>query len=728
MKLKGVNPVEQHIEKIVLVAVSAIFLVVVAAQFLFEPNMVTVGKNQAVMPGEAFRASEERASHLKRDVIEATDLPLPTVPASDLVDQFKGRLQGAVAPRPTLASAIGKPSNIGSGSAAIPGKAGTQRINPLTVPAPMKVVAASIANTIDPTEPINIPELKKLLPAEQPLDKKSVSVEARFDGTALAAALKTDGGSNGDAIPLGWYRDSLELVQVSLERQEQTGPDSWSDAAPVAAAPGRASLAEQLKTVKASSDLVDVAAEAQAQADDLLRPPFYGTICGAKWAPPSAAAVAISKTDKDAKSSEVGRHVKNYDDATKQLDLQKKKRTEVEATPVRDARNGGEGRGGGGGGGGKGGGPIQPNAPQVKPIPQAEKDAQLKAIDNRIKDLETRQKTEEDALKALGLDTAGHPLAPGAMAGSPATGTAERTQPKALLENPDIQMWAHDLTVEPGKVYRYRVKVALTNPFFARTSALVPEQQELAKSPIIVSQASEWSEPVRVLDDQYYFITNAAESDAMGGARATAELYKFFYGYYRKGSISLEPGDVLAAAIKLPDPAKLPIYDVTQPATPATPGVPPPIPGRDGRKGAPGEVAIPKGQAPQQSPEQAKATLPPNAKPYPKTSISAASDTVLLDVAKGARGDGGGPAQPEALLRSADGSIVIRVPEDDRKTAVYTQVVQSAKDGETQGQPTAPVEKKDTPKPQTIPKPTNIRPNPPPPGGGGGGGGAGGGL
>src|SRR4051812_31421349 len=53
MKLKGVNPIEQHVEKIVLVTVSGVFLLVVAAQFLYEPNKVKVGSAAPVPPGKA---------------------------------------------------------------------------------------------------------------------------------------------------------------------------------------------------------------------------------------------------------------------------------------------------------------------------------------------------------------------------------------------------------------------------------------------------------------------------------------------------------------------------------------------------------------------------------------------------------------------------------------------------------------------------------------------------
>jgi hypothetical protein len=63
--------------------------------------------------------------------------------------------------------------------------------------------------------------------------------------------------------------------------------------------------------------------------------------------------------------------------------------------------------------------------------------------------------------------------------------------------------------VAPGKTYRYRMMVAVNNPAFARTSALVKEQQDLAGSPLVYSAASQWSEPIQVMADQYYFVTSA---------------------------------------------------------------------------------------------------------------------------------------------------------------------------------------------------------------------------
>jgi hypothetical protein len=102
-----------------------------------------------------------------------------------------------------------------------------------------------------------------------------------------------------------------------------------------------------------------------------------------------------------------------------------------------------------------------------------------------------------------------------------------------------------------------------------------------------------------------------------------------------------------------------------------------------------------------------------------------ALDVVLLDVAlspaASEAGIGGQQARqrPQAYLRDGEGRIIIRVPDDDRTSALYTRVTDSSKKGESQGEPPKP--KAEEPKP-TAPRPKR-EPEPGPGGGGGGGGG-----
>lgn len=735
MKLKGVNPVEQHIEKIVLVAVSAIFLLVVAAQLLYEPNKVKVGSGPAVPPGKAFLAADEKARALKQSM-EAAEIPdLPTAETTNLVAQFRTAFTAPVAQSATYA--FGAAPNI-KGNETKLGVKGTTAINPVQAPAPTRIAAASFRSTIDPTEPLNDPELKKLLPPEQPMDKAAVSVAAHFDGTALRAALAAAGKDDKTMpMPATWVRDGIEVLAVRLERQEMLpktngslSDGAWSDTIEVPAAPGRTNVLDQLKSVSTTADMEGVLSFARNSAEDILRPAYYHSIAGPAWTLPGEGAAAIARNN-----PEVERRIREIGEVNKKLDDANKKREEIDRMPVKDAKTG-QSTGGGGGAGGKGGaGGQAPTPNQPTAITESDKKSRLRQWDSTIQRLTNQKEAAEKFLKDQGLDPTGKPLA--------AEPTPQQNQPnekamgaRSMLDNADIQVWAHDLTARPGKTYRYRVKVAINNPVFGRAASLVPEQQDMAKSPYIYSAPSEWSEPVTVLDEKYFFITSASEADNLGPARATVEMYQFFYGYYRRGAANVEPGDPLAAAkLQLPsDLNKLPVYDLTkvgniQPGQaapgnpqPGRPGTAPPPTSGKGRATAPQPDRNERGAAPgvnQPVPEQAKILLPDNAKPWSRP-LNLTLDVYFLDVVKG---PGGGPAATQAFLRDDAGHIVTRVPDEEKASEIFKRVAASAKEGENQGQPAALANPdKDKPKIPGPATPAGPKVVAPPPSGGGGGG------
>jgi hypothetical protein len=126
-----------------------------------------------------------------------------------------------------------------------------------------------------------------------------------------------------------------------------------------------------------------------------------------------------------------------------------------------------------------------------------------------------------------------------------------------------------------------------------------------------------------------------------------------------------------------------------------------------------------------QAPRDQAAELPADSKPGPRE-LKVAVDAILLDVVES-------PAVPEralpgaatermqAFIRGATGRILVRSPDRERARPEYQLVRQSAKAGETQGEP---VEPDATTQPPTGPQRPGDRPPPDqPPGGGGGGGG-----
>ena len=294
-----------------------------------------------------------------------------------------------------------------------------------------------------------------------------------------------------------------------------------------------------------------------------------------------------------------------------------------------------------------------------------------------------------------------------------------------LLADPAVQMWVHDATVEQGKSYRYKMQLWISNPFFGR-AGLAKEQDALAMQPVLKSAYSVWSNPVSVDEGTLYFVTaatDAANNKAPNnrGAYATAEMYKFWWGYWRKATLTLDPGDKLIKTQTLPDFEKI-IALAPIAAVPGGPGAPPIIepapagvPGR--RPGGPANVpAAPPVPANPAGPA-VKPTL--DLKALPMIPIEIARDAFMLDVS----------TVPEATksfqvyLRESNSQIVIRRPDVDSAEKRLKKVRESAAAGETLLAQAAGTEK-DPEKPKPKPRP-DAEPVPSPGGGGGGGGGGG---
>ncbi len=733
MKVKGVNAFEQHVEKIVLAAVSAIFLMVVALQLLTEPNRVQVGKrSEKVPPGEAFRIVEAEASKVQSfmDRVNVEEL-LPAAPSVDIASQFRQRREMPVAPG-GAAIALGEPVGFGGQIAPVQSGQGDAPIAVVSVPPPAAPLAQAYRGTLDPLEPERTEALRPLLPRTQPYDKAWASVEATIDGTALFKALDTDpDGTSGPtrALPTNWWRGNVEVLGVRLQREERTGTGEWTNTTDVAPAPGQIDLLTEIgKDVRNQADLTYYLGEARRLAEDVARPEFYALIAGPEWSQPT---VAI-KQAAIASNPEIDRLLKQREERQATLDDARSELSRLPADP------------------GTGPGRLQPapgntegdiiGQPAPRARPGEDPVRRRRQLQTQIQNLET----QIDRLNKQ-LAQEGYEEPAGATSATVAGRPAPAPRPRPLLENPAVTLWAHDLTVEPGKTYRYRMTVAINNPVYGRGASLIEAQQDLARSPVLVSEPSEWSAPVEIPADRYYFMISASEGQLGEDQRATAEVYGFYYGFYRKGTISLSPGDPIMADLRLPHPNLLPIWDVQkvlaeqagpgQPGlAPAPPsGVPVPVPpGGDpdtilvpgpGDRGFPPPPPPPAGEAGQGRPgEPPIPALPRHAVPGPK-SIPAELDAYVLDVARSpvvvgtGISTGASKTQFEVFVREPSGQIVVRVPDEDRVSQLYRIAAASAKLGETQGAPVTPAE---------APRPTVERKKRERSGDDGGGGGGGG--
>ncbi len=727
MKMKGINPVELHADKIALGVVAVAGLAAVSLQFIHGGSTIKVGTKDGVPLATAFGPVEEAARGLQAKVNAETVTP-PDAPAFTLSNKLA---IGADAPSisgPRVA--LGPAPQIKQGDLGAVIAAAAYALP--AVPAPSGATAIPYSAAIHPAEKILHPELAAILPEAQPYDKPIVSVEFTFDGTALRAALEHDPEGAAEALPVTWWRaadafgaDLITVVAVEVERELITAPDGVTPTGPkteiIASMPGRPNgLKTWQDNVRSIGDVPVMVDSLRTIASDIERPEFYSIIEGPKWEPP---------TEFMAKGDPAERR--------KQVDAgrvqERKVRIRIGTLEQQLAAAPQEAPGGRenprsappppppGGGGGKGGPGTGPNTPAPRTTAPG---GNRRTIERNLNQAKGELATIAKKLMALGETVEG--FEPEAVAAAESGGNVNAN----LLDNPGVTLWAHDLTGLPGATYRYRARVVLNNPLFDR-NLQEGEQKELGKDSLLRGAWSEWSSAVTVDPMNAFFVTSASErSTIQPMPTASAEVYQFYYGYYRVAKVTLEPGDSVADPAKLPELRVADLAKLGETVKKGMPGgpittAPAVAPGR-GTPG-PGRGTPGPGQVPTPTPA-------PTTQPVPGTeggliqwpdwmteelpkSLPLSVNAVFLDVQSVPTE--GGQTRTQAVLRLGNGVLAIKAPDAESKTSLYRRLDGSARIGLNQG--------------RDVSKPLDFK-LPPPPGrrqdGDGGrrpGGGAGGG-
>jgi hypothetical protein len=725
MKVKGISALERHIEKITVAIVGAVGVAALAWQFVGGGNTVTVDR-RSVPVDQALRPVVEAAGRVRAEL----ETPSPRLPelASDvdLIGSFRQRLTSGVAPAPRVAS-LGRGVSIGAAAGPVVGDALYAGVTP---PAPSTPVAHVYRNTISPFEWIANEALRPLLPAEQPFDKAGVSIQVQYSGKALAQALDEDPDSDGPVqpVPPQWWRGSVEVLAVQLQREMLQPDGTWGQSTLVSPLPGRIDLlAEVTRAVASPGDMALVLEQARRSSDQVLRPAYPAVLTGEAWVEPVEArvaseggAVAEGVTGLVRRRAELASRLARLEQQLAQLGTTR--------TPERDPRQPG--------GGGKSPGGTRPGASPRETTPASTEDvARRNRLQRQYDETQLALSRVDAQLSAQGLGPDGRPLTAEQRA---LIAGASPGQQLAFLEDPAVNAWAHDLTVEPGKTYRYRARLVLNNPYYGHERALKPEQQNLAASPLWHTPWSDWTEAA-VERMENVFVVAASGRGELGGPKAQFEVFKFYYGYDRRAVVTAEPGDYLAAEVR--PPAELMIFDLEAlkaggspdlVSPPPPPRAPEPVDPRAPR--SPREVAPPPPPPTGGVPATPGATPPVPGVPVPRTIPVSEVGALLLDVApvpsvSGTRSIPGQTAEQRykvVILDSLTGRIVARTPEEERASDLYARLLRSARTGERQAIPGKPQPER---QPDRMPEPEPApQPEPPTrrPGGGGGGGGGGG--
>lgn len=705
MKLKGIKPVEQHVEKAVLGVCGAAFVGALVWQLFLTKSEVKVGGADKALTN-AYDPAKDAANKLA-SAISSADPKLPEVPKLTISDTL--RLGNELPAKAGTTIALGAGPGIRVGAAAA--QAVDVQLALPSLGAPSSVVAAGYRNTISPIEKLQNKDLAALLPAEQPFDKASVSVEGVFDGIAFRSVLESDPDGAGplSAIPLSLWRDpaglpSVEIIAVEIERKTVRNPDGTTPAteqvAVIPPAPGRPATAIRAsweKEARSAGDIPVLLEDVRGMGPDVVRPEFYPTIAGPEWERPSLVEVTVEDNDK-------GRDLKI---AKRQVALLDKRLTAAKSELGVSSRGGRNNRRteqqpqpGRGGGGKMAGGGAAGRQSESKPELSEEK---KKALEDNIK----RMEAERERLVKKVTDLGGVDEGP----------EEDFAEDLTWLDNKALKLWAHDLTVQPGAVYQYRMRLVVNNPLFGR--GLQESQKNLSEKKVIEGAWSDWTDPVTIDRDREFFITNATDNDPVTGRpKAAAQVFVFYYGYYRSQGGSFEPGDMLSLRVTLPDELK--VADMTAledavkkgPVPTLNPLIDKPAestPG--GGKGQPGRDDGRVGGA-------AARNAPAIMTVAGAKSVMTGVDSVFL----GVRGvPEAGTSKFHAVVRDVAQQIVSLAPDDLRSNAAYKRLTDSVRAGQEFLKPKE-AEKPVAPREDKGPK---LPPPPPPPGGGGKGGGGG---
>lgn len=683
MKLKGISFFEAHFEKVLVGIMLVVFLTVLVYQFVLQTNQVTVD-GRAMPLGRAFEPATAAAERLLAEM----DNPSPALPevdaTEDLAEGFRSRLNDGVWPTGSEA-----PSGVGNGiETSWFGETGEVAGNLFAAfepPAPAKPLVAVYRAALDPYALADVEGIEAILPEEQPFDTLWLSVQTSFDGTALQAAFERDpDGPGGEVQPLrsDWWRPKASVLSVEVERELRQADGSWGGATIVASLPGDEPVVP-LDETPANWRALDDLSFAAGRAEDLvLRPPFLPVLEGPAWVPPSEV-------------PEPGDLASNE----QQIRVLERRLASIE----RDITRRSEASTGGGRqtGGGDAGRPDVGRPSDAGPSGgSGSDDTRRSAIERQIERLEEQADAVREQLQELGWqDDQADELAP---AFDPSDWRPEGDP----LSSEEIALWAHDPFVEEGAAYRYRVRLVYANPLFGRQATLADELDPLANEAFVRSSWSEWSDTVSAGWSEYFFVERASRGNDFSGPTARAELYRFFYGYWRVASVSLAPGDRFVGEIDLPEGLQVWDPDATASAQAWQPGD--------------------------------DAEQPAGLELMPET-LMVEADAWLLDVITSPFQQDGllgatAAAGVDVLLRGPDGMVSRRIPDREKSRPVYRVIRASALAGQEQipsipGQGPRRIERPGpgdgrNPVPSDIdPRDPRFNPPRPPPDGGGGGGG-----
>ena len=231
MSSKGIGPLERRAEFVAL----ATALVSASSILVFEIVTSNGAEIDAmwVRPSTVDRTLKEHAEPIDRNLGPHAPSQIVVPEPSSIAPRFQAALDAGVG-EPTVAS-LHYPVRVASGALVIDA---VRYVEPV-VPAPRDLLVAQYIDTIVPEEVERHEQLAARFD-DAPFDIGWVTASARFD-LAVARAAFGEGDADREPIPLAWWHENIQFLDVVVEREALVA-GTWSDRRTLEPLPGRFSL------------------------------------------------------------------------------------------------------------------------------------------------------------------------------------------------------------------------------------------------------------------------------------------------------------------------------------------------------------------------------------------------------------------------------------------------------------------------------------------------------
>lgn len=503
MKLKNVNIVERHVEKVILSVAMLFALYVLWSNVLSSPYAVDVAGKQGLNPDDVDKLVMDEAVDLNRKVTSpSAQFTLGAVP--NYTDDFRRRISRTLLDVVEFTTPLDEP---GVPKELIDVKPPDPPPVPTFVPpSPTDLRLRTGHGVLAELQDRSLMgEFEQVIGNQRPRDFRYVSISASFNMAAWREQLRKPGD---DTIPEDWWRNLMLIADVIVLRERRdpvTGLWVEDPRGSLSVLPGSVSYRDVPTNNLTQQEAEALIRSVRLDQDRITRPDFPILANDMVWLPPDIDSSRLSDDDSK-RLLRLQNEIKTLQDQIKQGDAGKADPTKPGAAP-------------GAGAGDK--------------LEKLRKDLEAK-IKERNEIQGVRDTSSETTTTAPAAKTAATP-------GKPDSKTPQSFGPDR------VKIWFHDLSVTPGNVYRYRIRVDVASPLFRRAQLRQEQKRQYFNLLALASKPSEYSEPIQVEPPTHFFMVNANQQQQT----ATVEVWRVFNGKWRPREFTRRAGDPIGGLVRL---------------------------------------------------------------------------------------------------------------------------------------------------------------------------------